>query len=72
MDLSRLLQTDKNLCIMEPYIDICNLYLFFVVILDKNSPQTDEEKQRERQRNEREQKNAELEAHNIKVNSISM
>lgn len=35
--------------------------------LGKNSAQTDEEKQRERQRNEREQKNAELEALHIKV-----
>lgn len=37
----------------------------------KNSAQTDEEKQRERQRNEREQKNAELEALHIKVNKCS-
>lgn len=49
---------------------VCNL--FVLLISDKNSPQTDEEKQRERQRNEREQKNAEIEAHNIKVNSISV
>lgn len=36
-------------------------------IQDKNTAQTDEEKQRERQRNEREIKNAEQEAQNIKV-----
>lgn len=35
--------------------------------LDKNTAQTDEEKQRERQRNEREQKNAEVEAQHLKV-----
>lgn len=33
----------------------------------KNSAQTDEEKQRERQRNERELKHAELEAQHLKV-----
>lgn len=37
---------------------------------DKNTAQTDEEKQRERQRNEREIKNAEIEAQNIKVKPI--
>lgn len=35
--------------------------------LDKNSAQTDEEKQRERQRNEREIKHAEQEAQHLKV-----
>lgn len=39
-------------------------------ISDSKSAQTDEEKQRERQRNEREIKQAEIEAHNIKVNYI--
>lgn len=46
-------------------------YFASLLISDKNSAQTDEEKQRERQRNERELKNAEIEAQNIKVNSIS-
>lgn len=35
--------------------------------IGKNSAQTDEEKQRERQRNERELKHAELEAQHLKV-----
>lgn len=36
-------------------------------VIGKNSAQTDEEKQRERQRNERELKHAELEAQHLKV-----
>lgn len=47
------------------YIYICMSDLFSAP--GKNSAQTDEEKQRERQRNEREQKHAELEAQHIKV-----
>lgn len=37
------------------------------ISIGKNSAQTDEEKQRERQRNERELKHAELEAQHLKV-----
>lgn len=45
---------------------------FFILLnfaIGKNSAQTDEEKQRERQRNERELKHAELEAQHLKVYS---
>lgn len=44
-----------------------NLLFFYRFVIDKNSAQTDEEKQRERQRNEREIKHAELEAQHFKV-----
>lgn len=44
-------------------------FLFYVLnrVIGKNTAQTDEEKQRERQRNERELKHAELEAQHLKV-----
>lgn len=58
--------------ILQPIQQLYNLYsisYFFFLRLDKNSAQTDEEKQRERQRNEREQQKAELEAQHNKVNT---
>ena len=51
--------------IQNSHIDELNIIPFDFP--GKNTAQTDEEKQRERQRNEREQKNAEIEAQNIKV-----
>lgn len=52
------------------YIHLLQFFLIHIFFPDKNSAQTDEEKQRERQRNERELKHAELEAQHFKVNKI--
>lgn len=59
------------------YMRLCVFYIrwlwfdfnktFALYSIGKNSAQTDEEKQRERQRNERELKHAELEAQQLKV-----